>query len=398
MNITTLQCNSTVEIYLLSKLCTEGSELSKYECVKSYTPMTDAVRQVSGLWLLLVGIIGIFGNVVTLSTIPYAARKRRYGLDKNYYTTTIFILHLAFIDLMHSILIVVPLGILYSSSSSPFGKYGCKLIIYGGVTTLVASMLAISLVALSRCLDMVITSTWTAFCDKKRNILCLFLIVWIPSLIALVISLIIQSYGIEPGWHCETGGCGFIRPCENYKDSDRYIDDLHDIKSCHEGDEIWRLTYFSTICVPAVSLGIAAVSYILIWCKVHRSTKYLLGTEQLQVVEQVAPQLYHRDTKMTKTILILITLNFLFWLPYGVLINTALDLTKKPKQSTPEQYILKVILVSIFETQYAINFFVYVARHKQYRNAFLDAVPFSGRKRKRSKQSNRKRSGHENEN
>ena len=74
-------------------------------------------------------------------------------------------------------------------------------------------MLAIAIVALSRCLDMVAHQKWTDFCDKKRNISVLILLSWVPGMIALLILLIIESHGIEPGWNCETGGCGFIRTC-----------------------------------------------------------------------------------------------------------------------------------------------------------------------------------------
>ena len=137
--------------------------------------MTDTVRQIAGTWLIMVGTVGIFGNITTLLTIPYAAYRKRHGLDKNYYTTTLFILHFSFIDLLHCILMVVPQGVLYSSESSPLGIYGCKFIIYGGVVTLVADMLAIAIVALSRCLDMVMQQKWATFCDNKRNIFALLL-------------------------------------------------------------------------------------------------------------------------------------------------------------------------------------------------------------------------------
>ena len=93
---------------------------------------------------------------------------------------------------------------------------------------------------------------------------------------------------------------------------------------------------------------------------------------------------------LPKTILLLIMLSFTFWLPYGVLINTALDLTNHPKPSTSVQYVIKIVLVSVFESQYAINYFIYVARHEQYRNALLDVLPFSGRGRKRSSQRNQR--------
>ena len=140
-------CNSTEAIHYFNHVCTSGGNTSQYECFKFYNNMTDTVRQIAGTWLIMVGTVGILGNITTLLTIPYAAYRKRHGLDKNYYTTTIFILHFSFIDLLHCILMVVPQGVLYSSESSPFGIYGCKFIIYGGVVTLVADMLAIAIVA-----------------------------------------------------------------------------------------------------------------------------------------------------------------------------------------------------------------------------------------------------------
>ena len=74
---------------------------------------------------------------------------------------------------------------------------------------------------------------------------------------------------------------------------------------------------------------------------------------------------------MTKTILILIVTNLLCWLPYGLLINTALDLTVEPEPYTKEQYIVTVVLVAIFESQYAINFFIYMAKARRSKQLFL---------------------------
>ena len=366
-------CNSTTDIHSLSQYCTSGSKISSHECFKFYSNATDLIRQISGIWLLIVGTVGILGNLATLITIPYAAKKKRHGLHKNYFTTTIFILHFSFIDLLHCIFLVVPQGLMYSSKNSPFGKDGCKIFIYGGVVTLVADMLAIAVVALSRCLDMVAHQKWSDFCDKKRNIAVLILLSWVPGLIALLISLIIESHGIEPGWNCETGGCGFIRTCRlsggGVKDG---------LRACDSGMGVWRLSYFSTIIVPSCSLLIIGISYVVIWCKVHNSTKYF--TDQ----EQINSSLNDRDIKLSKTILILVVMNFFCWLPYVVLITAAIDLTNEPKPATSKHYIFRVILVNIFESQYALNFFVYVARSEQYRNAFFDILPFYNWKRRNS--------------
>ena len=129
-------CNGTAEIYLLNQLCTLSSNATKYECFKFYNNITDIARQISGGWLILVGTVGILGNLATLLTIPYAAKRKRHGLHKNYLTTTIFILHFSCVDLLHCLFMVVPQGLLYSSNSSSFGIHGCKIIIYGGVAHL----------------------------------------------------------------------------------------------------------------------------------------------------------------------------------------------------------------------------------------------------------------------
>jgi hypothetical protein len=304
-------------------------------------------------------------------------------LDKKYYSTTFFILHFAFIDMLHCLFIVVPLGLQYCLNTFVFGRHACKIVLQGGVITFVADMLAIALIALSRCLDMIINQKWTKLCEKRRNIFLLLLFVWIPSLITSTFLFIVQSYGVELGWKCETGGCGFLHSCQTSNELTEpitnFIDRIHYIpNTCHEGIAAWRLTYFSTICVPIFSLAVISISYIAIWLKVHKSTKYFANTKE------VANQLSQRDIKMTKTILILVVLNFLFWLPYGILINTALDLTDHSSPYTAEQYITTIVLVTVFESQYAINFFVYALRHEQYRNAFIDLMRYSGAKQRRS--------------
>ena len=75
-----------------------------------------------------------------------------------------------------------------------------------------------------------------------------------------------------------------------------------------------------------------------------------------------------------------------------MLVNIALDLTVKPSPYTKEQYIVTVVLVAIFESQYAINFFIYMARHEQYRNAFFGITRESRRRRQSTQSSYRRKS------
>ena len=381
-----IKCNNTEQIYMLSQLCPAALDLSKLECVKSYGFETDVIRKAAGIWITLAGFLGIFGNVVTLTTVPYAAKHKLYGFDRKFRSGTIFILHLALMDLLHCILIVIPLGVQFSSSHSPSGQNSCRIYLYGGVATMVVDMLALTLVALSRCLDIAMKEKWTKFCEKWRNISFLIFPTWIIGITTVVFFFIIEQDGIETGWKCETGGCGWIHSCDKYTVPNSEIGMY---KNCSKGTPLWRLTYFATLFIPSICIMVIIVSYIGIWYKVRRSTKYFqsLGVNPITPSPVLhTKQLSQRDIKMTKTILILIVTNLLFWLPYGLLINTALDLTVEPQPYTKEQYIVTVVLVAIFESQYAINFFIYMARHEQYRNAFF-GVTRESRRRRQSTQS-----------
>ena len=151
--------------------------------------------------------------------------------------------------------------------------------VYGGVSTFVASMLAMALVALNRCLDMFWNNKWAVFCDKKRNIILLLFLAWIPSLLSIIILLILQSHRIETIWHCENGGCGFVRSCELHNGTDLLADSGDNFRNFNDGIDVWRLTYFFSICVPIYPLLIIIISYLLIWCRVHQSTKYFRDTK-----------------------------------------------------------------------------------------------------------------------
>ena len=68
--------NST--IYLLSELCVNGSNIENVECIQNYNDITYVVlRKLVGIWSILVGSLGISGNLLTLLAIPYAAKRKR---------------------------------------------------------------------------------------------------------------------------------------------------------------------------------------------------------------------------------------------------------------------------------------------------------------------------------
>ena len=102
-----IRCNNTKSIYQLSIACSSSTNISLYECFKTYGPTIDLVRKLSGTWMLLVGILGVLGNLTILTTVPYAVKNKRHDLHKNFSNSTIFILNLSVIELFHCLIFVL---------------------------------------------------------------------------------------------------------------------------------------------------------------------------------------------------------------------------------------------------------------------------------------------------
>ena len=90
--------------------------------------------------------------------------------------------------------------------------------------------------------------------------------------------------------------------------------------------------------------------------------------------------LNERESKMTKAISILIFCSFICWLPLPVLNLVFLTFSENETsdhfdESTSSAYVLYVIIQSVFVSQFALNFFIYISRSEQFRDAFLDTIP-----------------------
>ena len=372
-------CSNSNQVYLLNQLCTNGSDSTSLECYKYQGPMTDTSRLATGIWHIVIALVGIFGNVTTLIALPYAAKRKRHGIDKGYETTTVFLLHLSFVDLLHCLVMAIPRGIMYLKDRSPFGIYGCQIVMYAGMSIFLADMIALALVALSRCLDMVLTMQWAEFCSKRRNRFMLFLLTWAIGLLVIPVMLNIHSYGIEMGWNCETGGCGFIRNCRVLDNARQLSNFAEKSEECSVPMEVWRKIYILIFFMPIICLSVIIISYLIIFYKVHVSKRHFSDEEKTFNL------LRRREMKMVRTTLLLIVSNVLFWTMAFVIIAIRYDekLSDCWKPMTRKEYAAYSIFVNVFEIQYALNFFVYIFRSDQYRSAFIDIfksfanVPFS---------------------
>ena len=367
-------CNSTEDIYWLSHICVNGSATSQDECVKYYNPTVDSIRWGTGIWRLLVGLVGAFGNFITLLAIPYAAKQKRYDLDKNFNTTTVYILNLAFIDFLHCLLFGIPGSIIeLSNRVVTFGQFGCAIIFIGEVATIGADVLGLALIAVARCLNMVCNPKWDDFCNKKRNVLFLMFISWSPNLVSLLLLLFMESYEIVPGWNCEHGMCSLVETCQRNGQGiggSKHINQNGKESNTRSSINVWNLLYMYSTCLPSIAILLTIISYLLIWYKVCQSKKQFVGLENRQMSELFA----QREMKMTWTIFIIIALNILCWIPYYLIHYLTYEFPNIYKEFSTSDYIIFDVLLNICEAQYAFNFFLYVARHKQYRNAVLDAL------------------------
>ena len=117
---------------------------------------------------------------------------------------------------------------------------------------------------------------------------------------------------------------------------------------------------------PVLAIMIMVGSYLCIWYKVHGSLRSFSESDHSLVI------LHQREMKMSMTILIIIVLTFLLWLPFSLMHLFIFDFSISYHAFSGSKYIWFVILFCIFESSFAINFFLYAARCDQYKAAFLD--------------------------
>ena len=348
--------------------------MASCECFENCGERTDWLRIAAGIWFLVLSVLGILGNLATLIVVPIAAKRKRHQIHKNFNSSTIFILNLLFVDLCHCLFFTLPQGILFLSETPYFGEHGCKLIMSGGMATIGSDMLSIMMISLSRCLNIAYNQKWNDFCDRKRNLGVLLILVWIPS---LCFTIILENlHCIEPEWNCETGGCAYVQSCiadeKSLVQNNQSNWDSHTVKvfNLQGAMNLYEVGF------PIFTVATMAVSYIVIWRKVRLSKK------NFSEAGGNAPAcLSKREMKITMTILILIISNIICWLPYclfrmvtGYRIFMLQSKTAYYPNNTFD-YIMYIISITIFESQYLVNFVLYVIRCTQCRKAFLDGFP-----------------------
>ena len=87
------------------KITYHGTKINKSSSEKvseTYNPYRLRSHNIFvAIWGIINFIVGVIGNSLTIVAIPYAVYRKRYGLDKAWLDSTIFIINLAVSDLMY---------------------------------------------------------------------------------------------------------------------------------------------------------------------------------------------------------------------------------------------------------------------------------------------------------
>ena len=225
-----------------------------------------AVRRATGAWSLFNFFVGLFGNLLTLVAVPFAKWKRRHSFHTSFYTTDIWVLHLALCDLIFSIFCApnsfIPyLGYRYPQFSG--SDTVCKASFILTVMTVYQDWLLLSVIAMTRAINIKHPQKWIEFCHNKIYVSLLLILPWILQ-IFILLPMYLQR-GVDWGYHCLKGRCGFIPTGE---------DEL----------PVFFNNPWLTQLLPAglsfvVPYSIIIVSYIVIWRQLKLIKKRKLSLE-----------------------------------------------------------------------------------------------------------------------
>ena len=296
------------------------------QCGKENNYLDEIMKYFVGGWFLLVFILGAIGNFVTIISISYAARKKRFGFDENFNTTGIFICNLSFLDLCLCIFFLLPNGISLLMNKWLFGELMCSLSFYASCIVWHSEILALSLIAISRCLDLKFKERWDKWSEKMIPGLILIVTTWIPGILFSM-----PFTGFHGGWSYKFCMCDYVRD-----------------------KKIWRWIGKANLVIGICVMG---VCYIIIWWEAKKSV------ENVGISGNLNSFLKDRNKKMTNTISRLLVMSVVCFLPWFIINEESIDSMEYVK-------VIYYIIEILYGSQVALNFILYVMTNDQYRLAY----------------------------
>ena len=298
---------------------------------------------------LLISVVGIIGNSLTIFSLYYAKRKRRYNFHENWCTSTIYIINLSFIDFLFCVVMLIQFFSAFHFMNYDDGKiifkdteiWWCTLTVH--FQTLLGALdgSAIALISLTRAVAITSNQRWETLCEKKRNVFIFLLSPWIFTL-ALYAPTFQQTYKRSQE------RMGFCYPVmEN--STFGYVEHTH-----------VRYVIYGIIAIAII------LSYLYILCYVSRASKrsnFVLTTKDAEIINT-------RNIQIAKTMAIVAFSSIFLFLPWLLV-----QILRTLKRIDEDTYILSaVITFEIMILQYSINMFIYVWRKDEYRRAIIDGI------------------------
>ena len=261
---------------------------------RSYNPFKFASRNIyTGIWGIINFLVGILGNLLTLTAIPYAAKRQRHNLHKNWYASTVYILNLAVFDLGFCIFgmpndILLNLGIAW-----PFGNIGCKVFNFLGPIFAYGDWYALGLIAITRALYMVKAKDWEAFCYDKRKALALIVGLWAFNIILCV-----------PRFY--PSGKEYMN--DEYSGTCQYVEESSSEVASYSLTVLHKLPHYMAF---SITFATIIVTHFIIWRLVsekRRKLKFLLHVD----VAKAKKDYDKKDLRLTGTTLAIICILFSF--------------------------------------------------------------------------------------
>ena len=346
------------KVELLSHVCLNGSfshlPLEEWNERCFPTHMESIVqRRLTGFWSLFNYILGLFGNLLTLVAIPYAKWKRRYKFDNTFWTTDIWVLHLAFCDLIFTIFCAPHYFIPYLGSRYPLG-YGwdtaCTTSFIITILTFTNDWLLVAVVAMTRAMMVKAPSKWNDFCNNKIYVFLFLISTWIFQL--LVMLPIFLQPSIDIGYNCLMGKCNYVPTGK----------DPLKVFVGFVGQPVFvGLPYLAAFLLPCI---ITVVSYVIIWLKIRKVKRNLKNMRRENTKENDGGRLSKTEMKFVWTVFIICACYLLCALPGIVLVDI---FGMKDENS----FLLSLCLLWF---QFSINIFIYAYRSEHYRAAYWDML------------------------
>ena len=346
------------QIEQMSRFCLNGSlsHLStdqwKDLCLPYYKDEVG-FDKIAGTFGVLTFIVGVIGNSFTLFAVPFAKYKHRHDFHRSFWTTDIWIVHLAFCDIIWCVLTLPYCFLIPSFGSHNYPQlYGsdafCRSSFIIGYATMGLDWLLMAIIAMTRAIKIKFPDNWKTFCGHKGYVLLSLAFPWLLSF-GILSPLFLQP-SLEFGYNCRVGKCTVI---PTGKDSlDVFL------------DEPWMLNVLPWTTAFLIPFSIIVVSYLVIWQ--HIQSVKTNRVQMTNIKSNEKNKISSTEMKFIWTILIVC----IFYLLCSGTLTTTRFLRLAGKDGPHIVFVTNTAIL----VQYCINFFVYAYRSKQYRAAYWDVL------------------------